>query len=886
MLTLTFLAGRARASRSTSPTRRRARPRRASRFAGAGIISTFGITIVRLAGVPADAGSRPPPASRSASRSASAASRRSASAGSPTSIGLVDALWTVPPAVAARRRAVRAPAGARRRPSRVTVSGALRRPTDGARTTCSRRSPRAASTCSSIGGGIVGCAVAWLGARAGLSVALVERGDLAGATSSASSKLIHGGLRYLQMGDIGLVREAHAERHALARTVAPHLVRPRAFLVPVYRGGPVRATKLRAGLVLYGGLGRFADGGGSLLRPRAARALVPPLRTAGLRSAGRYVDHETNDARHDDRRRARRGACRRAHRDARRGGERCGSRAGASRAPSARTCSAAAALGSRARPASSTRPGPWVDEMRRMADPAAPRSLRFAKGAHLIVRLDEPWERRADDAARGRARAVREPLGGRAARRHDRRALRGRSSATSRSRRGRHRADRARVARVDRAGRRRARPHPLELRGRARAAAGRRRDAVGAPRDRLRARRGGHALDRRRQVHDVQAHRARRPRAAARRPRPAGARARARAVARRSRSRRRGRAPAARPSRRSRSRARATSRASTAATRSSCSRPRARIRRCSSRSRPGAPEVAAQVRWAREREWALTADDVLARRTTLAALGRAEDARARVAGAAAMTARYVAALDQGTTSSRCLLFDERGTRRSRAAQQEHRQITPRPGWVEHDADEILAALRARASTRRSRRPGARRRRRGGDRHRQPARDGRAVGARERAPARERDRVAGHAQRRARGGARRRSTASARRPGCRSRPTSPAPSSRGCSTSCRARAPAPRPASSPPGTIDSWLAWHLAGVHVTDATNASRTLLMDLAHARLGRRPARRDRRPARRCWRGSGPRAASSARSAACRSPHCSATSRQRSSGSAASTPG
>ena len=111
-----------------------------------------------------------------------------------------------------------------------------------------------------VGGGIVGCAIAWLAARAGVQVALVERGDLAGATSSASSKLIHGGLRYLQMGDIGLVREAHAERHALARIVAPHLVRPRAFLVPVYRGGPVRASTLRAGFVLYGGLGRFADG--------------------------------------------------------------------------------------------------------------------------------------------------------------------------------------------------------------------------------------------------------------------------------------------------------------------------------------------------------------------------------------------------------------------------------------------------------------------------------------------------------------------------------------------------------------------------------------------------------------------------------------------------
>ena len=240
-----------------------------------------------------------------------------------------------------------------------------------------------------VGGGIIGCAIAWLGARAGASVALVERGDLAGATSSASSKLIHGGLRYLQMGDIGLVREAHAERQALARVVAPHLVRPRAFLVPVYRGGPVRATKLRAGLVLYGGLGRFADGGGSLLRPAAARALVPPLRTAGLRSAGRYVDDETNDARLTI---AVAGAAARAGariatrvevRALRLAGGRvvgaeCGDVVGGSAFGVDATCVVNAT-------------GPWVDDLRRMADPSAPRSLRLAKGAHLVVRLDEPW---------------------------------------------------------------------------------------------------------------------------------------------------------------------------------------------------------------------------------------------------------------------------------------------------------------------------------------------------------------------------------------------------------------------------------------------------------------------------------------------------------------
>ena len=241
-----------------------------------------------------------------------------------------------------------------------------------------------------VGGGIVGCAVAWVGAQAGLRVALVERGDLAGATSSASSKLVHGGLRYLQMGDIGLVREAHAERQALARVVAPHLVRPRAFLVPVYRGGPIRATKLRAGLVLYGGLGRFADGGGSLLRPAAARALVPPLRTEGLRSAGRYVDCETNDARMTI-------AVARAAAAA---GARIATRVEvrALRMAGGRVVGAECAdvLGGAALEVDATcvvnATGPWVDDLRRMADPAAPRSLRFAKGAHVVVRLDEPWQ--------------------------------------------------------------------------------------------------------------------------------------------------------------------------------------------------------------------------------------------------------------------------------------------------------------------------------------------------------------------------------------------------------------------------------------------------------------------------------------------------------------
>ena len=96
-----------------------------------------------------------------------------------------------------------------------------------------------------IGGGIVGAGIANEAARAGLAVALVDRGDFGAATSSASSKLIHGGLRYLRLGDVKLVREAHRERRALLETVAPHLVRRLPFLFPLYRDGPYRPTTLQ-----------------------------------------------------------------------------------------------------------------------------------------------------------------------------------------------------------------------------------------------------------------------------------------------------------------------------------------------------------------------------------------------------------------------------------------------------------------------------------------------------------------------------------------------------------------------------------------------------------------------------------------------------------------
>src|SRR5439155_7735464 len=146
-----------------------------------------------------------------------------------------------------------------------------------------------------IGGGIVGAGIAAEAARAGLRVALVERSDFAGATSSASSKLIHGGLRYLRLGDVRLVREAHDERRALMRVVAPHLVRRLLFLLPLYRGGPYGPVSVQAGLCLYSALARARLN--LPIRAEAARRIVPPLRLDGLRACGVYADAWTHDSR-------------------------------------------------------------------------------------------------------------------------------------------------------------------------------------------------------------------------------------------------------------------------------------------------------------------------------------------------------------------------------------------------------------------------------------------------------------------------------------------------------------------------------------------------------------------------------------------------------------
>ncbi len=161
-----------------------------------------------------------------------------------------------------------------------------------------------------IGGGITGAGVAFEAAARGLSVALVERGDFAQGTSSWSTKLVHGGLRYLPMFDIGQVHEGLEEQNALLRN-APHLVRPLPFLLPLYRGarrplGLNLPPVLRAGLPLGMAMGLWAydllAGRRGARRhrrlgPASAAALVPPLRLNGLRRAYLYYDGQTDDAR-------------------------------------------------------------------------------------------------------------------------------------------------------------------------------------------------------------------------------------------------------------------------------------------------------------------------------------------------------------------------------------------------------------------------------------------------------------------------------------------------------------------------------------------------------------------------------------------------------------
>ncbi|MBA2551758.1 MAG: glycerol-3-phosphate dehydrogenase/oxidase [Nocardioidaceae bacterium] len=152
-----------------------------------------------------------------------------------------------------------------------------------------------------VGGGVVGAGSALDAATRGLRVGLVESRDLASGTSSRSSKLIHGGLRYLEMLDFRLVAEALRERGLMLQRLAPHLVRPVPFLYPLQHRGWERLYA-GSGVALYDAMSMLSGRSGvprhRHLTRRRARKLAPALRKDALVGALQYYDAQVDDARH------------------------------------------------------------------------------------------------------------------------------------------------------------------------------------------------------------------------------------------------------------------------------------------------------------------------------------------------------------------------------------------------------------------------------------------------------------------------------------------------------------------------------------------------------------------------------------------------------------
>lgn len=246
-----------------------------------------------------------------------------------------------------------------------------------------------------IGGGITGAAAARDAAGRGLRVALVDAGDLARGTSSRSSRLIHGGIRYLETGNLRLVFEASAERRRLLG-LASHLVHPLPFLFAVYRGEPVGLRKLQAGMWLYDALSLFRNISRHRMVSRGKmKDEEPGLRTDGLAGAALYYDASVDDAR------LTLANARGAH------------EAGAAVVPHAEVSGflrdSRGVSGVRVRDCLDPRAdtvdvrarvilnatGPWSDAVRTLADAGTKPRLRPTKGVHIQVRRDRIGNRHA-----------------------------------------------------------------------------------------------------------------------------------------------------------------------------------------------------------------------------------------------------------------------------------------------------------------------------------------------------------------------------------------------------------------------------------------------------------------------------------------------------------
>ena len=148
-----------------------------------------------------------------------------------------------------------------------------------------------------IGGGITGAGIALDAASRGLKVALLEKGDFASGTSSKSTKLIHGGLRYLKQFDFWLVKEVGSER-AIVHKLAPHLVLPEKMLLPLIEGGSYGKWLTSIGLKVYDILAQVTgDDKRQMLEKKDALKKEPLLPKKLLKGAGYYAEYRTDESR-------------------------------------------------------------------------------------------------------------------------------------------------------------------------------------------------------------------------------------------------------------------------------------------------------------------------------------------------------------------------------------------------------------------------------------------------------------------------------------------------------------------------------------------------------------------------------------------------------------
>jgi glycerol-3-phosphate dehydrogenase len=227
-----------------------------------------------------------------------------------------------------------------------------------------------------IGGGITGAGIARDAALRGLSVALLEAVDFAAGTSSRSSKLIHGGVRYLQQGDIGLVREAASER-ARIRRIAPHLAVPLLMVMPTY--GRATHLKLGAGLWTFEKVASVDAAERHAMWDRGeALAREPCLAGAGLHGAAAFVEYLTDDAR----------LVLATVAGAAAAGALCANHAEVTAVDhgtvTVRDTLDGAVLQARARVVVNAA-GPWLEEIWRRAGVAPARGLQLTRGIHLVV---------------------------------------------------------------------------------------------------------------------------------------------------------------------------------------------------------------------------------------------------------------------------------------------------------------------------------------------------------------------------------------------------------------------------------------------------------------------------------------------------------------------